>query len=315
MPVRGTQSFVHILRDCWHRPSLLALEVLWRWAFGIPLAAVAAWEGWRIYSASASRIAATGIYDASLIDPMRAAVALSNVYAILAKPVIGVLMWLVPVGIVGWAIASGLGRNAVLRRYDASLPRRWGALIALQLMRVLFLAGSAVLWFAAVQWAASVMLSGDTPNLVGYLAMVICFSLGIFTVWALVSWVFSIAPLLTLLERRGVGPSLARSFRLGPLTGKLVEINLVMGIIKLALMVLALVWSAMPLPFQAQVQGNALYAWWGVGTVVYCLASDFFQVARLAAFIQLWQALQPASEMRGAAETTLEEASVRRQTT
>lgn len=287
MPVRGTQSFVHVLRDCWRRPSLLTLEVLWRWSFGIPLAAVLAWEGWRIYSANASRIAATGIYDASLVDPMRAAVALSNVYAILTPPVTHVLMWFVPVAIAGWAVVSGMGRNAVLRRYDDSLPRRWGALIALQLLRVVFLAGSVVAWFAAIQWA-DVMLSGDTPNLVGYLALVICFSLGIFTVWALVSWVFSIAPLLVLLERRGVGASLARSFRLGPLTGKLVEINLVMGIIKLALMVLAMVWSAMPLPFEAEVQGNSLYVWWAVGTLAYCIASDFFQVARLAAFVELW---------------------------
>ncbi len=35
-PVRGTQSFVHTLGACWKRPSLTALEVLWRWSFGIP---------------------------------------------------------------------------------------------------------------------------------------------------------------------------------------------------------------------------------------------------------------------------------------
>ena len=34
--VRGTQSFVHTLSECWRRPSLTALEVVWRWAFGIP---------------------------------------------------------------------------------------------------------------------------------------------------------------------------------------------------------------------------------------------------------------------------------------
>ena len=33
--VRGTQSFVHVLATCWRRPSLTALEVAWRWAFGI----------------------------------------------------------------------------------------------------------------------------------------------------------------------------------------------------------------------------------------------------------------------------------------
>jgi hypothetical protein len=290
MAVRGTQSFVHILRDCWWRPSLLALEVCWRWVFGIPLAAALAWKGWHIYTVTAAQIAGTGIGGASIADPMPAAVALSDVYAILEPPIKHMLVWLVPVAIVAWAAVSGIGRNAVLRRYDGTLPRRWRAMVGLQLLRVIFLGGSFVLWFAAVQWVGGATLSGDSPNIIGYFALVIFLSLGVFTVWALVSWVFSIAPLLVLLEGCGIMSSLRRSLRLGPLTGKLVEINLVMGIIKLALVVLVMVWSAMPLPFEAEMQGTALYIWWAVGTILYCIASDFFQVARLAAFIQLWRA-------------------------
>jgi hypothetical protein len=297
MPVRGTQSFVHILHDCWRRPDLLVLEVLWRWLFGIPLLAVLAWQGWRIYAATFRQITATGIYDASIADPMRAAVALSDVYAILAPPVLLVLAWLVPIAVVAWSLASAIGRNAVLRRYDPALPRRWTALTFLQLLRVVFFIAGVCLWFESIQWAAAATLSGDSPDIAAYCALVICLSLAIFTLWLLVSWVFSIAPLLVLLENRGIASSLTRSLRLGPLTGKLVEINLVMGIIKLALAVLAMVWSAMPLPFETVMHGNALYAWWAVGTVLYCIASDFFQVARLAAFIQLWRAFQCASSI------------------
>src|ERR1700758_1009893 len=290
MPVRGTQSFVHILRDCWRRPSLVALVIGWRWAFGIPLTAFLAWKGWQIYAATAGQLAGTGITDISIADPTRAAVALSDVYAILEPPIFHLLVWLVPVAIVAWAVVSGIGRSAVLQRYDGTLPRRWSGMIALQLLRVVCLGGSFVLWFAAVQWAGGATLSADSPNIIGYFVLVIFLSLGVFTVWALGSWVFSIAPLLVLLENRGVLSSLGRSLQLGPLTGKLVEINLVMGIIKLALVVLAMVWSAMPLPFEAEMHGNALYVWWAVGTILYCIASDFFQVARLAAFIQLWRA-------------------------
>lgn len=295
MPVRGTQSFIHILRDCWRRPSLLALELLWRWLFGIPLCAIIAWQGWHIYTAAAGQLASTSIADISIADPMRAAVALSDVYAILEPPVLHLLAWLAPAAIVAWSVISGIGRNAVLQRYDPCLPRRWSAMTILQFLRVFFFGGSIVFWFAAIQWAGNITLSGDSPNIIGYCMMVIVLSLGIFTVWALVSWVFSIAPLLALLENRGIISSLARSLRLGPLTGKLVEINLIMGIIKLALAVLAMVWSAMPLPFQAVVQGNSLYTWWAVGSVLYCIISDFFQVARLAAFIELWRAFRPAS--------------------
>jgi hypothetical protein len=287
----GTQSFVHILGECWSRPSLVALEILWRWLFGIPLLILLGFEGLRIYAEASSRIASAGLDELSLADPMRAATIASDIYAILAPPILRAAYWLVPVAVLAWAVVSGFGRNAVLRRYDFSLPRRPLTLSVLQLLRILFLGGSFVFWFAAVQWSADYALSGDEPNLVAYCALVICLSLGIFTLWALVSWVFSVAPLLVLLENRGVASSLLRSLRLGPLTGKLIEVNLIMGIIKLALLVLAMVFSAIPLPFETVVQGTSLYAWWAFVSVLYLIASDFFQVARLVAFIQLWRGL------------------------
>jgi hypothetical protein len=169
-------------------------------------------------------------------------------------------------------------------------------MIALQLLRVVALCSTFAVWFLAVRGAANFALANASvnsdaqgePNLVLYCALVIVLSLGIFTVWALLSWVFSIAPLLALVEGLGVGESLTRSLRLGPLRGKLVEINLVMGIAKIALIVLAMVFSATPLPFEDAVSGTALYAWWALVTVLYLVASDFFQVARVVAFVELW---------------------------
>ena len=288
----GMQSFVHVLSECWSRPSLLALELLWRWLFGVPLLALLAYDGLQIYAAVSSQLAVAGIDQFSIVDPMRAAEIASGVYAIITPPIVRTALWLVPVAVFAWAIVSGIGRNTVLRRYDLSLPRRPFTLILLQLLRIAFLGGSFAFWFAAIQWSADYALAGDEPNLVAYCALVICLSLGIFTLWALVSWVFSIAPLLVLLENRGVASSLVRSLRLGPLTGQLVEVNLVMSIIKLALIVLAMVFSTIPLPFASDMEGPPLYAWWAVVSVLYLIASDFFQVARLVAFIQFWRAFQ-----------------------
>jgi hypothetical protein len=291
--VRGTQSFLYVLAACWRRPSLLALELLWRWLFGLPLIALLVYEGFHIYAVTTADLAASGLDQLSLTDPMRAAVIAADVYAILAPPILHLILWLVPLAIIVWSIVSAIGRNAVLRRYDASLPRRPLTLSILQLLRAIFLAGSFVFWFAAIHWAANSTLSGEEPNLVAYCTLVICLSLGIFTLWALVSWVFSIAPLLVLLENRDLFSSLLRSFRLGQLTGKLVEINLIMGIIKLALVILAMVFSAIPLPFESVMEGPPLYAWWIFVTILYLVASDFFQVARLVAFIQFDLALKP----------------------
>jgi hypothetical protein len=292
---RGTQSFVHILELCWRRPSLLGVELLWRWSFGVPLLGVLWFEGLRIWSATSARLEATGIFEFSLQYPMQGALQVSDAIDVLKPPVLHAAAWLLPVSVLAWAVAAGLGRNAVLRRYRPGTARRPSAMIALQLLRVVAVCGSFAIWFVAIRRAANFTLAngpmnGDAqgePNLVLYCALVIVFSLGIFTVWALLSWVFSIAPLLAVLEGRSIGGSLLRSLRLGPLRGKLVEINLVMGIVKIALIVLAMVFSATPLPFEEVVHGASLYAWWAVVTVLYLVASDFFQVARVVAFVEL----------------------------
>ena len=301
---RGTQSFVHILGAVWRRPLLVVLEILWRWSFGIPLLLLLGFEGQRIWTEQAARLRATGVFDFSLQYAWQGALQVSDAIDVLKPPVLHAAAWIVPLAIVAWAIASGLGRNAVVRRYRPETPWRPASMIVLQLLRGIALCGSYVVWFLAVRWAATFTLAQGAavddaqggPNLVLYCALVIVFSLGIFTVWALLSWIFSIAPLLTLLENLGVGASLARSLRLGPLRAKLVEINLVMGIAKLGMIVLAMVFSATPLPFETVVNGVALYAWWAVVTVLYLVASDFFQVARIASFVELWTPASPSAQ-------------------
>ena len=107
--------------------------------------------------------------------------------------------------------------------------------------------------------------------------------------WAIVSWVFSVAPLLAMLRNLGPAASLRAAFRLGPLKSKLVEINLVMGIVKIALIVLAMVFSACPLPFESVTTPEFLAWWWAGVTVLYLLGSDFFHVARLVGYLNLWR--------------------------
>jgi hypothetical protein len=172
-----------------------------------------------------------------------------------------------------------------------------GTLIVLQSVRVAALLGSFAFWFWCMERVAELtvtgpLAAGGEPNLVGYFSLVILATLGLFTLWAVVSWALSVAPLLAMLRGLGVGGSLAAAFRLGPLKGKLVEINLVMGIVKIALIVLAMVFSASPLPFESVTTPEFLYWWWVGVTLCYFVASDFFHVARQVAYLQLWRAYE-----------------------
>ncbi|WP_245632217.1 hypothetical protein [Edaphobacter aggregans] len=293
--VRGTQSFVHTLSECWRRPSLTALEVLWRWAFGIP-ALLLLWKvGARILAETPLNMAA--LRAMTVTNPLRASETLAEAMALLLPAVNKVAVWLAPLLLGSWVVWSSLGRTVVLRRVDSSLHARPLTLMVLQAIRVLALAGSFAVWFVCLQWAASTTVTaplerGSEPNLVGYFALAIVSTLGLFTLWAVVSWVLSVAPLLAMLRNVGVGASLRAAFRLGPLKSKLVEINLVMGIVKIALMVLALVFSATPLPFESVTTPEFLWCWWIGVAVFYFVASDFFHVARLVGYLQLWRAYE-----------------------
>jgi hypothetical protein len=293
--VRGTQSFVHTLSACWRRPSLTALEVLWRWAYGIPVLLALRYEGLRILQATPVDYAA--LRNMTVLDPMGSAATMAKAMMALLPPVLRVALWLAPVLVVVWVVVSSVGRTVVMRRVDGRLHARPGTLIVLQAVRVVALLGSFLIWFWGMEWAAGVtvtgpMAVGGEPNLVGYFTLVIVGTLGLFTLWAAVSWALAVAPLLAMLRGLGVGGSLAAAFRVGPLKSKLVEINLVMGIVKIALMVLALVFSATLVPFSDEISPEFLFWWWVFVTAVYFVASDFFHVARQVAYLQLWRAYE-----------------------
>ncbi|MGI4758200.1 MAG: hypothetical protein ACRYGF_15300, partial [Janthinobacterium lividum] len=203
-------------------------------------------------------------------------------------------VWLLPLLVTTWILISSFGRTIVLRRADPALCARPATLIGLQTIRMLALGGSFVLWFRLLVWSSRVaisapMHSGAEPNLVLYCALVIIFTLVLFVLWSIVSWYFSIAPLLAMLEDLGVMASLRASAHIGALKSKLVEVNLVMGIVKIALIVLAMVFSATPLPFQSVTTAGFLAWWWAGVTLLYLLGSDFFHVARLVAYLRLWR--------------------------
>jgi hypothetical protein len=297
-PVRGTQSFVGTLGWCWKRPSLTALEILWRWAWGLPFLWIVFLESTRILDAAPLNRAA--LAQMSLVDPMRAAATLSDAVALLLPGVLGVVRWLAPLAALAWVVAAGLGRTAVLRRAEPALHARPVTLMVLYGIRLAALAASFAAWFAVLRWDAATtvvapMAAGQEPSVVLYAAIAIVATLTLFSAWAVVSWGFSAAPLVAMRENTGVWVSLHGAMVLKrDLRSKLVEVNLVMGIVKIAVIVLAMVLSACPLPFEAIATPEFMRWWYALTTVVYFIGSDFFHVVHLVGYLRLWSAVDEA---------------------
>ena len=307
-PVRGTQSFVHTLSLTWRSPGLTLREIAWRWAYGIPALALVLWQGRRALLVATEGTldpAQVGLDKALLNDPvgaltantMSAAGKFGEAFQQVWPALEPALLWVLPLLLLGWIAISSVGRNWVARAADPTLKPHVATLMGLQAVRTGALLALVAGWLWGLSAASEATVSaplahGGEPNLVGLCAAVIVLSLTLFTGWAAVSWVLGVAPLLAMLEGYGVFASIRAATRLGALRGKLVEVNLVLGIVKIILVVLAMVFSATPLPFEAVTTQGFLLWWWGGVTLLYLLWSDFFHVARLLGYLQLWHAVE-----------------------
>jgi hypothetical protein len=277
------------------RPSVTALEVLWRWLFGLPMLAVCWLQAQKILAELPPE--STGLTSLDPGNPWISAMKLAAAWKLYEPRVAAISVWLVPAVILAWSVLSGLGRNLVLRRMEPAIPLRAGAMIVLQAFRAAAFAGAWFCWYAGVKWAiVSHISTVAEPDLVGFTIWMVFITLGCVAVWAALSWMVTVAPILAMLEGCGVGAALARSLRLGrPFTAKLIEINFVMSIVKLALIVVAMVFSSVLIPFAEEVGAGALHVEWIVVGLFYFIANDYFQIVRLKGFLEFWKLYRSAA--------------------
>jgi len=297
----------------WRRPSLSGLEIAWRWPAGLLVLFIATpfvlgSLGMDIHlSGSATPIAPPNFAALQGITVFQPVIAVQTIQASLtpffsaASPV---LRWIIPAIFILWNLIAALGRTVVLRRLDTTLHPRRLTLFLLGTLRARLLAAAWRLWFRGVVYAARVSITapaarGEDPNLVLFAAMLICGTLALYVAWAVFSWFLQLAPLLAM--RNNLGPLTALRTAIGSakqLRSKLIEINLVMCIVRIALIVLAMVLSASPLAFQTVATQQFFALWWAFAILLYLAASDYFHVVRAAAYLSLHHALTQGSQAR-----------------
>ena len=270
-------------------PAIVAVEVCWRWLFGIPFLLLC-WSRLQ-HVLTVLTPEQSGLSNIDVQNPWIAATQLSRVWWQYQPLIARELSGLLPIAALTWIIISSVGRNFVLKLAEPRLRFRAFSMLLLQAAWLALFSAICWGWFRSVSWAAATHFPiGSEPDLIGFFIWFIFLSLGFFTLWALVGWIVSVSPVLMLLEKRSALSSLGLALRLGrPFTSELFEIGMVMGIVNLALIVVAMVLSAAPLPFSDQLGGAALHAVWAGATIFYLIAHDYFQVVRLKCFVQFWK--------------------------
>ena len=252
-PIRGTQSFVTVMSRVWSSPSLSALEIAWRWLAGLLLAFVArqALFGHGV----AIGIDTIPLQSVTVFRPVEAVQTFKAIIEPVWNYALPTLRWLLPLFVLLWNLIAALGRTLVLRRLEPTLHARRLTIFLLGTLRTLCLTAAWALWLWLVIAASRIAITNpaarnEEPSLVLFAAMLIVGTLALYCLWAIVSWPLQLAPLLAM--RNNLGPLAALRAAITSakdLRSRLIEINLVMNIVKLALIVLAMVFSASPLPF------------------------------------------------------------------
>jgi hypothetical protein len=305
-PLRGTQLLVEHMGEVVRRPSLVAIEIAWRWLFGIPFLFFCQRAVQHILAEFP--LASSGINSIDVQNPWVAATQLARVFSYYGPHFTAELWRLAPIAALVWVVISGVGRAVLLSRMEKGTGARQRlrvmTIIALQAVWLGLLAITLWAWLRTMEWmAAAHMPAGSEPDLVGYAIWTIFLALGFFTLWAAINWPASVAPIVARMEDRSAISALRASLRLGKaFTGKLVEINLVLGIAKLALFVVAMVFSAAPLPFSDQLGQDSMHAVWAASGIFYLVANDYFQVVRLRAFVEFWKVYRGPGIAEGAGQ-------------
>ncbi len=162
------------------RPSLTAIEVAWRWLFGVPLSGRLLLEAQRILAVLPLEAAGLDAIDPQ--NPWVAAVQLSDAWALYQPHVAGRPALASAAAAVAWVVLCGIGRGLLLKRIEPRLRFRPFAMIALQAAWLALLAATCWGWFRSIEWvAATHITAAGEPDLVGYSMWVIFLSLGFFT--------------------------------------------------------------------------------------------------------------------------------------
>jgi hypothetical protein len=273
-------------------PALMPLELLWRWSFGLGLLAL-------LFFAYAHLRQAVLLSDAdqaafSSQDTLAMATAVSGLIASSQPLLLRIFVQIFSVAAVLWIAAAALGRGLLtrilVRRFAldyglkiASDAPRWTSFAVLKFSRVL------MLLILLIGYLGGVLLGGlvnPAERNVLTDALMLMASLAVSSVvWSYVNWVLSLAPIFVV--RDGLRPLDSVAAAMGFIRrnhSRLTAIalwnstlrGLAATVITLAGVATATRWRALP--------AGAITAVLALETLVYLVGSNFFLLARLAAY-------------------------------
>ena len=233
---------------------------------------------------------AAGLSNIDAQNPWIAAGAIESRFAKYEPLVAHELRWLAPIAALAWIVISSFGRNFAFRQMDPRVRLRPLAMMVLQTVWLALFGAVCWGWFRSMIWVAVTHFpAGAEPDLIGFSVWLIFLSLAFFTVWALLGWIVSVAPVLMLLENRSAVSALAITLE----AGKDIHLRAVRnrhgdghrepcadggrdGAVGRRRCL-------------QRYSAATLHVVWAGAAVFYLVAHDYFQLVRLKCFVEFWK--------------------------
>jgi hypothetical protein len=264
-------------------PKLVAVEIAWRWSFGVAAALLVWWAAvytiHRVWLSPAEWAALCRLDTRETPDVLARIVLIYWRELLLAIALLGSGLALV------WTIAATWGRAATLRILEGRGNMR--AVAGLTLLRVLLFVATLLAAVLAVECAVwiSTPAGAVEPNWVLYILILLVALPLIMIAWGILNWMLSLAPLFAVREQEGLRGSLATTFRSVRSERKAYwSASGAYGLLRAAALVALIVVGAV---LAALSQSKIVLGLLCVLLLAYFAFADLLYVARMAAYLQI----------------------------
>ena len=277
-----TAGFRAVLRD----PTVLLLEVVWRWCFGAT-AGLLLFFGWLMAMASVPVSRADSNAWGSH-DPYVMVLAGLHVLIELGSKMARAAVVVVPAVSVLWMAMSAAGRTLTMKRLAGGTREiSFRAMLILHLWRVLLAWVVITVMAASLVGAALLASRGAQPDYVMYYALVLPL-VGIAALfWGIVNWYLSAAAAWVGKDGAGAGRAVRLAMGFSSVhKGDMAGLNIVFTVIRL--MVLAVAFVLCVLPGALSKAAPAAYVVWIIAvSLAYFVIADFVHISRLASYLRM----------------------------
>ncbi|HXZ81234.1 MAG TPA: hypothetical protein VEG30_15000 [Terriglobales bacterium] len=275
-------------RELIESPSLVLGEIAWRWGFGLVVWAV-------IFYTALTFLAGIKISDGEWrvlksLEPYSMALVLAQILADLG-PMLG--RWIpavIPVLMVLWVVLASIGRAATLKALLQESATNWLGLLGINTLRVVVLLAAVLAFFGGgILIGAWIPPSPEKQLLPTLLIFLVALVVG--SIWSMLNWFLSLAPIFALRDGRGGFASFRESvelFRSYP--GRYTTIAAALGLMRSVLLGAILLASLAVVGAAAQGQWRGALTFSVIVSLIYFAMTDFLHIWRIAAYVKLAEA-------------------------